>query len=78
LASIFQEAKSWGLKRREEIASAYSKSLNLPKSFLEYYLTKNIDYDLTPDHIEGLSRYYQLARQEELIPELRPLRFLTA
>jgi len=78
LASIFQEAKSWGLKRREEIASAYSKSLNLPKSFLEYYLTNNIDYDLTPDHIEGLSRYYQLARQEELIPELRPLRFLTA
>jgi chorismate dehydratase len=78
LTSMFQEAKAWGLERREEIAATYSESLNLPKSFLEYYLANNIDYDLTQDHIEGLSRFYQLARQEELIPELRALRFLTA
>jgi chorismate dehydratase len=78
LAAKFLEAKAWGLNRREEIASTYSESLNLPKPFLEYYLANNIDYDLKPDQIEGLSRFYQLARQEELIPELRPLRFLTA
>lgn len=78
LNSIFLEAKNWGLERREEIASEFAGSLNLPKPFLEDYLTNNIDYDLGPEHIDGLSRFYQLAKQEELIPQLRPLRFLTA
>jgi len=78
LASIFLEAKEWGLKKREEIAAIYGKSLNLSNSFLEYYLANNIDYNLEPDHIEGLRRYYQLAKQEELIPDLNPLRFLAA
>ena len=77
LALIFREAKAWGLKQREEIASIFGISLNLPAAFLEDYLKKNIDYDLKPDHIEGLSRFYDLAKQEALIPELRPLQFLT-
>jgi chorismate dehydratase len=77
LPSIFREAKKWGLERREEIADAFGKSLNLPKSFLEHYLTNNIDYNLAPEHVEGLRRFYELAKQEELIPELRPLKFLS-
>jgi chorismate dehydratase len=75
LVSIFQEAKEWGLQRRSEIASVYSKSLNLPQSFLERYLFENIDYDMGPDHIEGLEKFYQLAKQENLIPEIKPLLF---
>lgn len=75
LNAIFLEAKNWGLGKREEIASVYAESLNLPKSFLELYLAKNIDFDLGPDHIAGLEQYYRLAGQQNLIPELRPLRF---
>jgi chorismate dehydratase len=78
LMSIFLEAKDWGLKRREEISSAYAKSLDLPSAFLERYLTHNIDYDLGPEHIEGLGLFYQLARQEAIIPELHPLQFLAS
>jgi chorismate dehydratase len=78
LNSILQEAKDWGLKRRDEIASVYAASLSLPQSFLEDYLIRNIDYDLGQEHIAGLGKYYQLAVQERLIPKLRPLRFLAA
>ena len=74
--SILREAKDWGLKRRGEIASVYAESLGLPPSFLEDYLVRNIDYDLGQEHIAGLEKYYRLAMQEGLIPELRPLRFL--
>jgi chorismate dehydratase len=75
LNGIFLEAKNWGLKHRREIALAYAASLNLPASFLESYLRHNIDYDLEPMHIEGLQKFHMLARQENLIPELRPLLF---
>jgi chorismate dehydratase len=75
LNDIFLEAKNWGLKHRREIALAYATSLNLPAPFLESYLRHNIDYDLEPTHIEGLNQFFQLAKQEDLIPELRPLQF---
>jgi chorismate dehydratase len=73
LASIFMEAKEWGLKRRGEIASVYARSLNLPESFLESYLMENIDFELTPRHLEGLETFYQLAGEENLILSRRSL-----
>ncbi len=78
LGSVFLEAKDWGLKRRQEIASIYAGLLNLPTSFLESYLVHNIDYDMGPKHIEGLEKFYHLARRESLIPEIQPLRFFGA
>jgi chorismate dehydratase len=76
LASIFKEAKEWGLKRRGEIAQVFARTLNLPVQFLENYLRENIDFDLGAQHLEGLQRFYELAQQEELISELRPAQFL--
>ena len=61
LTSVFQEAKTWGLTQRAEIASVFSESLGLQQSFLEDYLYKNINYDLEPGHINGLNRFYELA-----------------
>jgi chorismate dehydratase len=78
LNAVFLEAKKWGLGKRAEIASFYAKSLNLPASFLEAYLYQNIDYDMSPNHIDGLQKFYQLAKQENLISELRPLQFFAA
>jgi predicted solute-binding protein len=75
---VFEEAKDWGLKRRGEIAGAYAKSLELQASFLEDYLVRNIDYEMGPDHLEGLNKFYQLANQQKLTPEIRPLQFVSA
>jgi chorismate dehydratase len=75
LNALFLEAKDWGLARREEIAASYSRILDLPQSFLEDYLVRNINFNLGPEHLEGLVRYYEMARQEQLVSELQPLRF---
>jgi chorismate dehydratase len=76
LNSIFLEARDWGLKHIPEIASAYAATLNLPAPFLENYLIHNIDYSLSPVHIEGLKEFYNQANKLGLIPELKPLEFL--
>ncbi len=76
LGSIFLEAKDWGLKRRPEIAAAYAESLKLEAAFLENYLHQNIDYNLGLGHVEGLEEFYRLARQENLVDDLRLLQFL--
>ena len=77
LGSVFLEAKEWGLKHFPEIAESFARSLALPAAFLENYLTHNINFDLGPGHLEGLMRFYQLARDQRLIPDLKPLQFLS-
>jgi len=77
LPAIFQAAREWGLLHFPEIAAVYAKSLNLPALFLENYLRNNIDFYLGPKHLEGLNAFYRLAARQEIIPELRPLTFLT-
>jgi chorismate dehydratase len=76
LPSMFSEAKEWGLRRREEIAHAFSRTLNLPVQFLENYLRVNIDFNLGVQHLDGLQRFYELAKQEDLISEIRPTQFV--
>lgn len=72
----FQEAKLWGLQRRDEIASVYSQRLKLKKNFLLRYLCHNINYDLGPEHVRGLQEYYRLAEKGGFVHDLRPLQFL--
>jgi len=76
IGSVFLEAKEWGLERRQEIARAYSDDLGLPEAGLREYLSKNIDYDLKPQHLDGLRRFYQLAHEGGYLDRERTLRFL--
>ena len=78
LVSIFREARNWGLEAREEIARVYAGILHLSQSSLQDYLHLNVDYNLGPAHVDGLTRFYQLAFEMAAIPELRPLDFLPA
>jgi chorismate dehydratase len=76
LVAIFHEARNWGLGVREEIADVYSGILDLSEAFLREYLHFNVDYNLGPTHVDGLTRFFQLAFEMNAIPELRPLDFL--
>jgi chorismate dehydratase len=76
IGEIFHAAKEWGLQRFPEIARSYAKQLNLPSEFLEDYLKYNINFDLGPEHIEGLREFHRLAEKHSLIPNLRPLEFI--
>jgi chorismate dehydratase len=75
LNSVFLEAKEWGLNHFPEIAESFTRLLGLPAVFLENYLTHNINFDLKSGHLEGLMKFYQLAKKQGLIPEIRPLEF---
>ncbi len=77
LSAVFKEAKDWGLRARKDIATAYAGLLKLPAAFLENYLHENIDYDLGPEHMQGLNRFYRMSGQEGLIPTVRELQFLS-
>ena len=78
LLAVFQQAKEYGLRSRPEIAGIYSKTLGLPESPLNNYLFDNVDYELSPRHIEGLEKFYSLASEHDLIADLKTLRFLNA
>jgi chorismate dehydratase len=77
LASLFREAKEWGLARREEVAANYAQRLGLPMEFLLKYLIENIDYRLDRQHQEGLEMFYSLADRGGFIKNPVPLRFLS-
>jgi chorismate dehydratase len=76
LIETLNAAKAWGCAAKSEIAACYAKNLGLSASFLEEYLSRNVEFDLTPRHIEGLETFYQHAYHSGLIPEVRPVRFL--
>jgi len=76
IVKTFHAAKEWGLQRFPEISASYAKSLNLSIKFLEDYLKRNINFDLGPDHIEGLKEFHGLAEKHSLISNLRPLEFI--
>jgi chorismate dehydratase len=76
LVETLQEAKIWGCARKSEIASCFAAKLGLPARFLEEYLSRNVEYDLTPRHFDGLETFYSHAHAAGLIGELKPIRFL--
>jgi len=76
MVEIFVAAREWGLARIEEIAAAYSRTLELPAAFLEGYLRHNLDHDMGPEHIVGLERFYRLALEAGMIDTLKPIRFM--
>ncbi len=78
LPAVFQEAKEFGLASRPQIAASYARILNLPEPFLLRYLADNVDYEFGPRHVEGLVKFYSLARERGLIENLKPVRFLDA
>ncbi len=71
----FVAALEEGLDSIDVIASEYSISLNLPKPDLVEYLTRNISYKLDEDALRGLSLYYSLAHECNLIDSPRELEF---
>lgn len=75
LADDFLAAKLEGVQKIEEIAAQYSKQLGFPINDLLDYLRENVNYDLDTDNIAGLRRYFELAKEYNLIPSVKDLNF---
>ncbi len=76
LPALLSQAKEYGLAARPQIAASYARVLNLPEQFLLRYLAENVDYELGPKHVEGLVRFYNLARARGFIQDLKAVQFL--
>ena len=74
----FSGARDEGLESIEEIASAYSCVVNLSPSEIKSYLLENISFEMNEEMSAGLDLFYKLAEKHTIIPEARPLEWISA
>ena len=74
----FAGARDEGLERVDEIVAHYEGLLGLPPSELRAYLLENISFELDAEMRAGLSLFYELARRQEIISDVRPVRMIDA
>lgn len=71
----FNASRDFGLAHVDEIAAEYAPLLGLTPSFVRVYLTRNIDYSLDEENLQGLKLFYQLAHEVGLTPAVKEIRF---
>lgn len=76
MTRVLTTAKTWGLARLEELAAKWAERLNLPLDRCRDYLMNVMNYDLTPEQMDGLRAYQQKCYEHGLIDAIHPLRFL--
>ena len=69
----FQNSLAFGLRHLDEISEESAVELNLPAEELKRYLTVNIDYRLDGENLQGLRRYYDLAKELGIISRVREI-----
>ncbi len=75
-ARIFVAARDRGLAALPEIIPEEARRRGLPESLVRDYLGRCICYDIDSAALAGLERFYRLAAEHGLIPEVVPLRFV--
>ena len=73
----FATARDEGLENIEVIIDQYEKNIALPRAELRRYLTENISFTVDKKLEQGMSLYFELASKHRLIPNNRPLEFVS-
>src|SRR5262249_46173919 len=76
MTALLTQAKAWGLARLEELAVRWAQQMNLPLERCQDYLIRVMNYDLTPEQMEGLVAYQRKCYEQGLVAALLPLRVL--
>jgi chorismate dehydratase len=71
----FAASRDFGLAHIDDIASEYAPRLGMTPSAVKVYLTRNIDYSLDEENLEGLKLFYKLAHQAGIIAAPKELLF---
>ncbi|MCI0530235.1 MAG: hypothetical protein L0Y56_22555, partial [Nitrospira sp.] len=74
LIQAFYRSLNAGLEHIPEIAQEWAQLHGGQREVYESYLTSTIIYKLGPKEYEGLERFFTLAWEQKLIPELRELK----
>jgi chorismate dehydratase len=72
----FAAVRDEGLAKTEEIVEFYAPALQLSRSELRNYLHENISFSLSYEMRAGMDLYFALAYKHQIIPALKPLKFL--
>ncbi len=70
-------ARDWGVERLEELALNWSARMNLPLDRCRDYFIHVMNYELTPEQMEGLRLFQRKCFEHGLLAEIYPLRFLS-
>lgn len=73
LVDILTEAKRLGLAAREELAREGAERIGIPDEQARRYLYEAMHYDLGPEELAGLERFYRWASDQELAPRRTPI-----
>ena len=71
----FAASRDFGLDHVDDIAAGYAHKLGLTPSFVRVYLTRNIDYSLDEENLQGLKLFYKLAHEVGITPADKEIRF---
>jgi chorismate dehydratase len=71
----FTASRDFGLGHVDDIAAEYAPKLGLTPSFVRVYLTRNIDYSLDEENLQGLKLFYKLAHEVGITPAEKKIRF---
>ena len=78
VANDFRQSRDHGLKVEHvaKIAAEWRTRLGMAEDEIAQYLTRNIEYQLAPDCLEGLRLFYRYAEEVGALPQAPELRFL--
>lgn len=69
LAALLSAARDRGVARAAELAAEYAPAVGWPVEVAVEYLTRRLQYTLTPDAEEGMQRFFDLAAAEGIVPQ---------
>lgn len=76
VSEVFQQSRNNGLQQIPTIAKSWGPRLDLPVGLISEYLTRNIDYTLDSENLEGLRLFYRYAAEYGVLPAAPEIRFL--
>jgi chorismate dehydratase len=74
----FQNSRALGLENVRQISQRAAEELKLPAAELKRYLTKNIDFSLDEENLNGLTSYFAQAAAVGLIPTVNTVAIAAA
>jgi hypothetical protein len=60
----------------DEIVQLAQSQHNWPAELARQYLTKNLEFDFTPRHRQGLERFFGLCHKHGILQQLKPIHYL--
>ena len=78
LAELFQKSRDHGCKNVPALAKEWAHRVGISEPEVESYLTRNIDYRLDQEKLDGMRLFLELATETGVLPAIRPIQFLGA